>query len=212
MNPAGETIYSFAPGIEGFKWDSVSVDGFTQTYYENMGEYGPDEDYYAVSATGDDSEDGGIYFSSSNFDDPITINYYVDTTRFGWTKRVNGKWDLNGSLIANISTEDFDEITRELAVTLSGSLEGAHELGNGSVVNIRFENSFNLDVAITTFISDTSFTVTLPTGIDPDDHGGTSAARNIFETGEGFWSDRARPGNTATLWRTITAPPMTVTL
>jgi hypothetical protein len=185
-----ETIYNFAAGIVGFKWDSVSVDGFTQAYYENMAALKePDPGYYAVIATGGDSEDGGIYFSRSNVDDAITINYNVDATRFGWTKRVNGE------TTPNVSSDSFDSGSRVLTLTLSGSLAGAHELALSSVVNIRFANSFNLDTYISSFTSDSSFSVTLPTGVDPDDHGGTTEVRNIYETGDNLWEDRAQDGD-----------------
>jgi hypothetical protein len=184
------TVYNFAAGIVGFKWDSVSVDGFTQAYYENMADLKePDPDHYAVIATGGDSEDGGIYFSRSNIDDAITINYNVDATRFGWTRRVNGE------TAPNVSSESFNSSTRTLSLVLSGSLAGAHELALSSMVNIWFTNSLNVDVAISSFTSDTSFSVTLPTGVDPGDHGGTSAVRNIYETGDNLWEDRAQDGD-----------------
>lgn len=88
--------YTFPDDIAGFKWDSVSVDSpLAQTYYENVRASGPEPEpgYYIVQATGERSQDGTIYFSReqrfSESGTPVTIRYNVDTTGFGWTRRID---------------------------------------------------------------------------------------------------------------------------
>lgn len=186
--------FQFPDNLPGFKWDSVSVSGIdlANAYYENQDPWGQlEEGYYKIEATGERSQDGFIYFSGENDGEAITVNYRVDNTRFGWTKRVNG------ISAGNISTEEtgFDPITRVLSLTLTSPLVGAFEVGGGTVVNIWFSDTFNLDRSISSFISDTSFSVTLPAGLDPEDHGGTYAVRCIYETGNSLLTDKADDGD-----------------
>jgi hypothetical protein len=115
-NEFDETIYEFDAGIEGFKWDSVTVTGgsLTRTYYDNMNfPSEPNDGYYAVRAWGNRSQDGAIYFSRGDIDLGITITYRVDTTGFGWTRRIDDEDDPPADppyVYADGSVEDGDVI------------------------------------------------------------------------------------------------------
>ena len=88
----GYYSYTFPASITGFKWNSITVTGLTQSYvFKN-----PAEDYFTVTSTSEDSEDTTVFFSNDNEGDTVTINYNVDTTGFGWLRRLDDLTYANG--------------------------------------------------------------------------------------------------------------------
>ena len=86
---------------------------------------------------------------------------------------------VDGTPAGNVATESFTDLTDVLALTLDASLVCAPVLALTETVNVWFTDGYNVDAEITAFTDDADFSVTLPEGVDPDDHGGTYAVQCV---------------------------------